>query len=362
MKKNTSRQLSIMLTSMILCFSACDGQAYRFHNGYVVQGSVDTDILYGEKAILIIYNSDGSLSEDSTTISDDGRFSFVGEICKVSLSELRISNTTTGFNLNYHFFLENNDITVSVAPAKHEYGGNYYKFKIKGSNADKRYRRESKNAYIEYPGYVAETFEDKVEECLAEHPDAFYAPYLYFQTIYSDADYPDFVKQMKSFTGDALESYHYQLMSENNDLKNKLAVNNKMPNFTMRNNYGDTVNLLKTAAERRYVLIDFWASWCGPCRKEFELLKKLHGRYRDKGFDVIGVSLDEDMSQWKKSLEDEKLTWVNVIDPDDCSSTVFCVTGVPANFLIDNTGKILARNLHGTELEKKIDSLMTQYD
>lgn len=361
------RTIPIRLTWIVLsvlAFSvyACNRQTSRLENGYTIHGKVKTDILYGEKAMLIIYNSDGSISKDSTTIAVDGRFSFVGEINDVCLSEIKIQSATTDLNLSYQFFLENNNIRVTVVPAQHEYGEGYFEFKVRGSNADQRYRRESKDAYCEYPGYMVEVYEDRVDECLAEHSDAFYAPYLYFQTIYSDSDYPDFVKQMESFTGDALESYHYKLLSEKYDLKKELAINNRMPNFTMRNDLGDTVNLLKTAAGKRYVLVDFWASWCGPCLKEFKLLKKLHCRYRDKGFDVIGVSIDQDPAKWKRVLEDENPTWVNVIDSDTCSSTVFGVKGIPDNYLIDNTGKIIARNLHGTELENKIDKLMIQYD
>lgn len=358
-KTTPSRKPCIILTILLFCLSSCNIKTSKSENGYMVHGMVKAEILYGEKAVLTIYNSDGTLSKDSTTIDDEGRFSFVGEISKTCLSELEIKNPTTHLNLNYHFFLENNDITVTIMPAKHEYGGDYFRFKIRGSNADKRYRRESKDAYIEYPGFVDESFEDLIDECLAKHPNAFYAPYLYFQTKYSNSDYPDFVKQMKAFTGDALESYHYKLMSEKCDEKSRLAIHNKIPNFTMRNEHGDTVNLLKTAAGQQYVLIDFWASWCGPCRHEFEMIKKLHCRYHDKGFEVIGVSIDEDSARWKKALKDEKLPWVNVIDSGNYASTVFSVTGVPANFLIDNTGKILARNLHGTELEQQIDNLMT---
>lgn len=107
----------------------------------------------------------------------------------------------------------------------------------------------------------------------------------------------------------------------------------------------------------KYVLIDFWASWCGPCRAENPNVVKAYNAYKDKNFTVLGVSLDTDKENWKKAIAKDGLSWTHVSELKGWSSSiaqVYTVNSIPANFLIDPTGNIIASNLRGDALLKAL--------
>jgi thiol-disulfide isomerase/thioredoxin len=107
----------------------------------------------------------------------------------------------------------------------------------------------------------------------------------------------------------------------------------------------------------RYVLLDFWASWCGPCRASFPELINTYNKYKDKKFQILGVSLDDKKELWLKAIETDKLPWDQVSDLKGASSEVaklYNVTQIPQNLLIDPNGVIVGRNLVGKSLEDKL--------
>ena len=111
----------------------------------------------------------------------------------------------------------------------------------------------------------------------------------------------------------------------------------------------------------KVVLIDFWASWCGPCRASNPYVEKLYKKYQASGFEVFAVSLDVNKPLWLKAIRKDKLTYTQVIDIDGWLSKVaekYYVDAIPTNFLLDKTGKIIAINLDGKELFDKVKSLV----
>ncbi len=104
-------------------------------------------------------------------------------------------------------------------------------------------------------------------------------------------------------------------------------------------------------------MIDFWASWCGPCRKENPNVVKVYQQYKDQGFEILGVSLDNDRDRWLKAIADDKLTWLHISDLKGWRSTFaqqYGVSSIPQTILLDQDGNILARNLRGPALEEKL--------
>lgn len=141
----------------------------------------------------------------------------------------------------------------------------------------------------------------------------------------------------------------------------KADVGSVAPDFSAPTPTGETLSLKEAMGE--YTIIDFWASWCKPCRRENPNVVKVYNKYHDKGLNIIGVSLDKasQKDRWLKAIEMDKLTWSQVSNLKgwkDPIAVQYNVRGIPATFLIDKEGTIIAKNLRGPALEQKIASLL----
>ena len=133
------------------------------------------------------------------------------------------------------------------------------------------------------------------------------------------------------------------------------AIGAIAPDFTQNDPDGNPIKL--SDLRGKFVLLDFWAAWCGPCRKENPNVVKAYAKYHEKGFEILGVSLDQKKEAWIKAIADDQLTWKHVSDLKYWNNEVgalYAVRAVPQNFLLDPTGKIIAKNLRGEALDAKL--------
>jgi peroxiredoxin len=145
------------------------------------------------------------------------------------------------------------------------------------------------------------------------------------------------------------------------DIAKTTAIGSIAPDFTQADTIGKPVTL--SSLRGKYVLIDFWASWCGPCRQENPNVVKVYNQYKAKNFTIIGVSLDREdgKAAWLKAIKDDGLTWTQVSDLKywaNQAGVLYKVASIPQNYLLDPTGKIIAKGLRGADLEAKLAELL----
>lgn len=142
----------------------------------------------------------------------------------------------------------------------------------------------------------------------------------------------------------------------------KVAVGQPYINVVGKTPSGEELSLSEIVKDKKVTLVDFWASWCPPCRRDMPFLVDLYAKYKDQGFEIAGISLDDDLNKWKtEGIEALNITWPQISDLKGWQSELsapYVVMSIPHTILIDSNGVIVAKQLHGEELENKIKELL----
>lgn len=139
------------------------------------------------------------------------------------------------------------------------------------------------------------------------------------------------------------------------------AVGKKFIDFEMLTPDGEKIKLSDYVGKGKVVLVDFWASWCGPCRREMPNIVEAYAKYKNKGFEIVGVSLDQDGDKWKDAIKKLNITWPQMSDLGGWGNEgakLYAVNSIPHTMLVDADGTILARGLHGEELQAKLKEVL----
>lgn len=196
---------------------------------------------------------------------------------------------------------------------------------------------------------------------IINHPKA-YASALAFNRFYRSLS-PEEAKTLFAKIDPTVRSYvNIRDFPEMVEAKKNTEIGKPAIDFTLPNSKGQLVNLSSIQGDYKYVLLDFWASWCLPCRAENPNIKKAYQMFHDEGFEIVAVSLDDEKEKWIKAINEDGLPWIHVSDlkvPNEVAK-MYGVEGVPTNFLIGPDGKIVAKRLHGERLIKKLQEVFNK--
>ncbi|MDP4664181.1 MAG: TlpA family protein disulfide reductase, partial [Salibacteraceae bacterium] len=173
--------------------------------------------------------------------------------------------------------------------------------------------------------------------------------------------YDYYLKVIQALDGTANGNEYYDALSSEVLAMRKLAPGSPAPEISLPQPNGEMLSL--SDLKGQYVLIDFWASWCGPCRRENPNVKRVYEKYHDKGFEILGVSLDKAANAWTAAIAQDGLTWKHVSDLQYWNSSVvpeYQITGIPLTVLVDKEGNIIAKNLRGPALEEKLAEIFAK--
>jgi peroxiredoxin len=276
---------------------------------------------------------------DSTQIKD-GKFKFS---TKTELPELFVLSLNPKKS-TFLVFLDKDPVTVKLDTSQY-----YRNTVVTGS--------KEQDLFLEYRKQRGV----KIDEFIKAHPASLVSAYV----LYRDFAYslsPEEIQANIQLLDPSLHNSSYVKILEGLiETRKIVAIEKPAPNFTLNDPEGNPVKFSDHWSKAEYTLLDFWAAWCGPCRRENPNVVAAYNKYKDKGFTVFGVSLDKTKEAWLKAIEKDNLTWTHVSDLiywDSAPAKLYGVRGIPANFLIDKNGIIVAQNIRGEELHKKLAELL----
>lgn len=355
-----------------LSFMACQGPKDKFSIKGSIAG-VETGKVYLQKVV------NGRPQSIDTAEVQDGKFEFTGKMEVPDFRILRLNDQ----DYFAQFFLDNSNIkvvaskdsllsTTITGSASQDIFKSYidemekmskevakiqekYQSAMTNGNSD-----EAKKAEIDYNALV-ENNKVFTKNFVKEHNTSAVAAYITLLQLSSQIESAELDSIVNKFPQEISQSEHVIKLKEIADEMRKTAVGVMAPDFTMNDPQGNPIQL--SSLRGKVVMIDFWAAWCGPCRRENPNVVKLYQQYHDKGFEILGVSLDQKKEDWVEAIQDDQLTWLHVSDLQywqNSAARLYSVSSIPQTFLLDQEGKIIAKGLRSEQLAEKLNELFPQ--
>lgn len=189
---------------------------------------------------------------------------------------------------------------------------------------------------------------------IKNHPDIYVTHYI-LDNLKTDIEFAQVMEFEEIISGESVYRDNIKHFIESNM---RVELGQPFMDFTLQTIDGKDVNLAETIKNNKVTMIDFWASWCGPCRNENPVVKAAYERFHDKGFEIIGISVDRNEDKWLQAVEEDALPYTQVRDVEGDVADDYAVVYIPSNFLYDQNGVMVAKGLRGEELEAKLEELL----
>ena len=323
----------------------------------------------------------GAVAVDTAKIKA-GKFTFKGKTLEPEMFSVRVETVQS----TSYIIIENGEINMEIvkdSTFKNKFSGTYnndqlFEFNQKGIENEKKKKEFGKKFQAKF--LIAQNQKDTVtmkkiqtdyenlekgiktgiEDYIKSHPKALISALL-IKSLFGEFE-PNITKIETLYKG--LDKSIQDTKTGKSIIKNLkqfkvVKEGRRAPEFSAANPAGKTVSLKESMG--KITIVDFWASWCGPCRKESPNMVKLYAEFHEKGLNIIGVSLDDDAVKWKEAIDSDKLSWTQVSNLKkwkDPIAAEYGVQAIPSTFVLNQFGVIVAKNLSGEALKAKVAELL----
>ena len=360
------RKFSFFMLALAFCLSACNEKTQGF--------KVDVSLANGNEKTVYLQKlvNDSIVTIDSAVIKDD----LATLTAPIENPQILYALKVKGMKGFMPFFADNKDVTIvgdlynpeavtiMASETKAELDAYYDQLSQLQSQVMEHYQAMNKaietsdslmmDSLTQVGTSLLDNMNSYRDEYIKQHADKFLAHYILNESK-QEYEIPYLKELMSNFTS---ESIYTEKLNDYINKQERLEEGQPFIDFTLKSNNDTEVVLSEIIAQNKLTLVDFWASWCGPCRHENPVVKDAYEQFHKLGFDVIGVSVDQDEAAWRQAVEEDQLPWTQVRDSENKVSEDYMIYYIPSNFLYDQNGTMVAKGLRGEDLAAKLNELL----